>query len=68
MDALGHLNWFKSSFSAHNGGCVEIAHKQDGGVSLRDTKDRSNPPFNFTREEWGAFLAGAKANEFDLPS
>jgi Domain of unknown function (DUF397) len=65
MDSLLNLNWFKSSFSAHNGGCVEVAYMQNGGVALRDDKNPSKPPFQFNREEWVAFIAGAKAGEFD---
>ena len=61
------LAWFKSSSSAA-GVCVEVAHLPNGaGVALRDSKDRSRQPHFFTPEEWSAFVAGAKAGEFDLP-
>jgi hypothetical protein len=30
------------------------------------TKDRSVPPFAFTKAEWDAFIGGAKDGEFDL--
>lgn len=63
----GDLIWFKSSASTINS-CVEVAHLPDGGVALRDTKDRSRAPHYFTREEWAAFLAGVKNGEFDLPA
>lgn len=46
---------------------MEVSFVPDGGILLRDTKDRSKLPFHFNREEWNAFLAGAKANEFDPP-
>jgi hypothetical protein len=59
------MDWFKSSFSAHNGGCVEVRRTSDGGMEVRDTKDRSKPAHEFNREEWAAFIAGAKAGEFD---
>lgn len=59
-------SWYKSSASAYNGDCVEVAHLRDGRVAVRDTKDRtSGPALIFTRSEWNAFLAGAKNGEFD---
>ena len=58
--------WRKAKASAHNGGCVEVRKAEDGGVDLRDTKDRSIPAHHFTGKEWGAFLDGARNGEFDL--
>jgi len=43
---------------------VEVASLGDG-VALRDSKDQDGPVLRFTREEWSAFLVGAKAGEFD---
>ena len=40
---LPGLRWFKSSASSTNG-CVEVAHLLDGGVAVRDTKDRGKAP------------------------
>jgi hypothetical protein len=48
-------------------GCVEVAHLPGGNVALRDSKDVSKPAHVFDREEWAAFIAGAKNGEFDLP-
>jgi hypothetical protein len=62
-----NLNWFKSRASGANG-CVEVAHLPEGGVALRDSKDRSKAPHVYTRDEWAAFLIGAKNGEFDLPA
>jgi hypothetical protein len=62
------LTWRKSSFSGENGnggGCVEVAFLYDGGVALRDTKDRSLAPHRYTAAEWDAFVAGVRAGEFD---
>ena len=67
MNDTEGLRWFKSSASGGNG-CVEVAHAPDGGVALRDTKDRSKPAHHFHRDEWSAFLAGVKDGEFDLPA
>jgi hypothetical protein len=54
-----------SSFCGHPG-CVEVASPEAGMVLVRDTKDRSKPPHEFTRTEWIAFIKGVKAGEFDL--
>ncbi|WP_219413394.1 DUF397 domain-containing protein [Pseudonocardia nigra] len=62
------LEWRKSSFSQGNGGgdgCVEVAFHPDGGVAVRDTKDRSLAPHRYTAAEWDAFVAGVRAGEFD---
>lgn len=91
--------WRKSSFSAGNGACLEVAFRKSSfsgdsancvevgfrtasasatngccvavgacehGVLVRDSKDPDGPVLSFTRAEWSAFLAGAKAGEFDL--
>ena len=61
------LHWFKSSASGA-GGCVEVAHLPQGGVALRDTKDRGKAPHVYTTDEWQAFLTGVRNGEFDLPA
>ncbi|QMU79112.1 DUF397 domain-containing protein [Streptacidiphilus sp. PB12-B1b] len=61
------LNWFKATASGQNGACVEIAHLADGGVALRDSKDRALAPHVYTAQEWDAFLDGARKGEFDRP-
>jgi hypothetical protein len=53
-------DWFKSSFSAHNGSCVEM-RKTDDGAEVRDSKDRGGPVLVFTHAEWETFLAGVRA-------
>ena len=59
--------WFKSSESGANG-CVEVAHVPEGGVAIRDSKDTTKAAHFYTRDEWSAFLIGAKNGEFDLPA
>jgi hypothetical protein len=59
--------WIKSSFSTYNGTCVEIAQLSNNRVGMRDTKDHgSGPVLTFSQREWNAFLAGAKAGEFNF--
>jgi predicted secreted Zn-dependent protease len=58
------LDWRKATASA-NGNCVEVAALPEGGVAVRDSKDRSGPVLSFTRPEWVAFLDGMGNGEFD---
>ncbi len=58
--------WIVSSMSGSQGGnCVEVAFHGDG-VLVRDSKNPSGPTLVFTRNEWDAFVAGAKDGEFDI--
>jgi hypothetical protein len=62
-------SWCKSSASSYNGNCIEIPHRQDGRVAVRDTKDRApDSALIFTRPEWHAFLKDARDGEFDYLS
>ncbi|MGH3627474.1 MAG: DUF397 domain-containing protein [Sciscionella sp.] len=58
--------WHTSSYSGSSGNCVEVAPLDDGGVMVRDTKDRSLAAHSYTAAEWTAFVAGVKAGEFDF--
>lgn len=67
---LTDAQWRKSSFSGGNNdgaGCIEVAFLPDGGVAIRDTKNRELHPHRYTAGEWDAFLAGVHAGEFDRP-
>jgi Domain of unknown function (DUF397) len=59
------LRWKKASASNNNGACVELAPLADGGVAVRDSKNKLGPVLYFTHEEWVAFAAGMAAGEFD---
>ncbi|MDX3386805.1 DUF397 domain-containing protein [Streptomyces niveiscabiei] len=50
------LTWVKSSYSGHNGNCVEIATLPDGNRALRDSKLPTGPVLTFPRPSWTAFL------------
>jgi len=58
------LNWFTSSYSANGQSCVECARTPDGGMAVRDSKDRDSPILKFTATEWRAFVAGVANGEF----
>jgi Domain of unknown function (DUF397) len=56
--------WRKATASSGNNNCVELATADDG-ILLRDSKHPEQGHFTFTRSELAAFIAGAKAGEFD---
>jgi hypothetical protein len=53
---LDDLAWFKSSYSAGDGGeCVEVA-TGIGAVHVRDSKDTSRPAVAVDPTAWTAFV------------
>ncbi|MFE9690888.1 DUF397 domain-containing protein [Micromonospora sp. NPDC005806] len=59
--------WRKSRRSDGGQNCVEVSDAVDGSAArVRDSKDRSGPALAFTGASWTAFIAGAKAGQFDL--
>jgi hypothetical protein len=57
--------WLKSSRSGNNGQCTEVRDRGDA-IDVRDSKNPDGPVLTFTPAEWGAFVEGVKAGEFDL--
>jgi hypothetical protein len=59
--------WIKSSFSNGNGGnnCIEVRRSpMSTNVLVRDSR-HPDTWMAFSREDFAAFLAGAKTGEFD---
>lgn len=71
MTAQGNVDphWRKSSLSAENGNCVEMAELPNRTVSVRNSKDKApgRPVLTFTFEDWSSFIMGIDAGDFDLP-
>lgn len=63
---LDGLTWRKSSHSGDGQECVEIGVLPDRRVAVRDSKHPDDAVLIYTRAEWSAFIAGAKAGEFEL--
>ncbi|MFI6300026.1 DUF397 domain-containing protein [Nonomuraea sp. NPDC050790] len=58
-------HWFKSSYSATNGACVEVAGLPGGRVGVRDTKNRSGGTLAVSLDAWRDFVEAVKSG--DLP-
>lgn len=68
-EPLPAVAWHISTKSNSNGGsCVEAGPLLDGSgrVALRHSKAPDGAVIVYTREEWDAFIGGAKDGEFDF--
>jgi hypothetical protein len=65
--------WRKAWSCTDSANCVEVGCVPEGSamagmILVRDSKDGENGPvLAFTPQEWAAFLAGVRSNEFDAP-
>jgi hypothetical protein len=59
------VTWRKSRASNPSGSCVEVSALPNGEIAVRNSRHPSGPALIYTRAEIAAFLAGAKAGEFD---
>ncbi|MDQ7907760.1 DUF397 domain-containing protein [Phytohabitans sp. ZYX-F-186] len=58
------VNWRKSTRSAGNGQCVEVAAMSEG-IAMRDSKDPEGPVLRFRAATWRDFVGSLRAGEFD---
>lgn len=63
---LSSARWLKAKASMANGGCVEVAFLDCGEVAVRDSRDQAGPVLIPQPSQWNAFIARAKAGEFDI--
>lgn len=52
-------SWRKSSWSAGDGECIEVA-SGEYGIMIRDSKDRCGPTLKFTADSWISLLEALK--------
>jgi Domain of unknown function (DUF397) len=56
----GDISWKKSSYSAANGECVEVAQLANGRIGVRDSKSAAELFFSFAPAEWRTFTGQVK--------
>lgn len=59
--------WRKSSYSAANGDCVEVARLANGYIGVRDSKNILQPALGFTPTLWQRFIGEVKHGRTDRP-
>ena len=62
---MSNVEWIKSSASAANGNCVEMANFASGDIRVRDSKDPDGPALSFEPDVFALFLADVKHGDFD---
>ncbi|MGH3204856.1 MAG: DUF397 domain-containing protein [Streptosporangiaceae bacterium] len=57
-----NISWKKSSYSAANGNCVEVARLGAGFIGVRDSKNAALPALGFTPASWRTFVSDVKSS------
>lgn len=64
-DLRGAL-WRKSTFSADQGNCVEVASNLLGLRGVRDSKNPTGPALAVSPAEWSTFVSGLKDGSLNV--
>lgn len=62
---LLNSTWRKSTASGNTGSCVMVRRIGEM-IEVGNTRNPQGTTLTFTADEWEAFLAGAKLNEFEV--
>jgi hypothetical protein len=65
VEVNDELSFERSSYCA-NSCCLEVARESRTGKIYVRNSQSPGTRITFTAEEWRAFLAGVKSNEFDV--
>jgi hypothetical protein len=57
-----NISWKKSSYSAANGNCVEVARLVAGYIGVRDSKNAAPAALGFTQASWRTFVSDVKSD------
>ncbi len=66
MVDLSQAIWRKSSLSAHNGGCVEVAANLPDVTAVRDSKRPEGGAHVVDRAAFARFLADVQGGRYDI--
>jgi hypothetical protein len=58
---------FRKAGGSETTGCVEVAALPEGGIQVRDSKDRQGPVLSVTDHRWREFIGAARSGVYDLP-
>jgi len=58
--------WRKSSYSANQGECVEVATRTPATIAVRDSKNPRGPVLTLAPGTWRDFIADVKADRHGL--
>jgi len=64
IERTEHVRWRRAEGCASNA-CVEVGVLGEHYL-IRDSKNPETEPLRFNRQEWMAFLAAARAGDFDF--
>lgn len=59
------IRWRVSSYSGHNGACVEAGCLDGNWAAVRDSKQPEGPAIALGPDMWQAFVVGVRAGAYD---